>query len=159
LPQTDGDMSMVVLGAAGSNELSDTPVFSGHVLDAVDEGQCLVTLHLQGVEKQSGSYRIAVYDSTEAFNRPDTATLLQAIPVGVDAQNSMTFTADPSRPIAVAVYHDVNDDSQLNKNVLGIPLEPYGFSNNARKMTGPPSFQDAAVQLKLPTTEITVSVQ
>jgi uncharacterized protein (DUF2141 family) len=29
---------------------------------------------------------------------------------------------------AVAVYHDLNDNGKLDKNVLGIPKEPYGFS-------------------------------
>ena len=30
---------------------------------------------------------------------------------------------------AFCVYHDVNKDGKLNTNGIGIPKEPYGFSN------------------------------
>ena len=50
----------------------------------------------------------------------------------------------PSK-IAVAAYHDENNDGQLNRNRLGIPSERYGFSRNARGMTGPPSFQQCVI--------------
>ena len=46
---------------------------------------------------------------------------------------------------AVAMYHDVDGDESLDTNMLGIPREPYGFSNNAVGRFGPPSFDDAAV--------------
>jgi uncharacterized protein (DUF2141 family) len=35
----------------------------------------------------------------------------------------------------------------LDKNLFGIPKEPYGFSNSARGSTGPPKFADAAIVL------------
>ena len=48
---------------------------------------------------------------------------------------------------AVSVYHDVNGNGVFDKNWLGIPKEPYGFSRNARKKFGPPEFEDSRIFL------------
>ena len=48
---------------------------------------------------------------------------------------------------AVKVFHDVNNNGQLDLNWLGVPNEPYGFSNDARGSFGPPPFQEASFQV------------
>jgi len=58
---------------------------------------------------------------------------------------------------AVAVYQDENRNGKLDKNFLGMPTEPYGFSNDARGSMGPPSFDAAAVDIAA-TPKITVSL-
>ncbi len=44
----------------------------------------------------------------------------------------------------IAVFQDLNGDGKLTKNSFGLPIEPYGFSNNARSTFGPPSFSQSA---------------
>ena len=46
-----------------------------------------------------------------------------------------------------AIFHDVNNNGKLDKNLLGVPTEPYGFSNNARSKWGPPKYDTAKFQL------------
>jgi uncharacterized protein (DUF2141 family) len=41
---------------------------------------------------------------------------------------------------AFKYFHDENDDEKLNTNVIGMPKEGYGFSNNAKGTFGIPSF-------------------
>lgn len=48
---------------------------------------------------------------------------------------------------AVVAFHDVNGNEELDKNMLGIPTEPYGFSNNARGMLGPPDLAEQLVDV------------
>ncbi len=43
---------------------------------------------------------------------------------------------------AFKYFHDENKDKKLNTNILGIPKEGYGFSNNAKGKFGPPSFRE-----------------
>ena len=50
---------------------------------------------------------------------------------------------------AVAVYHDLNGNGELDRTTLGPPDEPYGFSNDARGTFGPPKFDKAAIEIKL----------
>jgi uncharacterized protein (DUF2141 family) len=66
-----------------------------------------------------------------------------------------TFRNVPAGPIAVAVYQDVNGDGQLNRNLLGIPSEPYGFSNDVGRIAIP-TFERARVRVDEPATTIPV---
>lgn len=45
---------------------------------------------------------------------------------------------------AIALYHDVNSNLNLDKNWLGIPSEPIGISNNPKSRLGPPKFNESA---------------
>lgn len=56
---------------------------------------------------------------------------------------------------AIAIYHDANANKRFDKT-LGIPMEGFGFSNNARPRLSAPSFKRAAVTLKAPRTRITI---
>ena len=61
---------------------------------------------------------------------------------------STVFDDLPPGTYAVAVFHDKNGNGRLDRNLLGIPTEHYGFSNDAREMFSAPSFTSAAFNLK-----------
>ena len=44
----------------------------------------------------------------------------------------------------LAVYLDVNKNNKLDKGILGQPLEPYSFSNNARSTFSAPGVEEQA---------------
>jgi outer membrane protein len=48
---------------------------------------------------------------------------------------------------ALVVYHDENENGRLDKNFIGIPSEPLGFSNRYWPQ-GPPTFTKAAFKLE-----------
>jgi uncharacterized protein (DUF2141 family) len=66
-----------------------------------------------------------------------------------DAQGRvrLIFPSLPPGDYAATAYHDLNGDQKLTTNLMKLPTEPYGFSNNARSSFGPPSFKDAAITL------------
>ncbi len=43
---------------------------------------------------------------------------------------------------AVFVFHDVNNNFKMDKNILGIPKEGYGASNNKLPFASAPHFED-----------------
>ena len=104
-----------------------------------------VTLRVAGAANDLGSIKIAIYGSNESFNDPDRALATNTLPLadGV-AEWSIPVSALPGE-IAIAAYHDENDDRQLTLNRFGIPSERYGFSRNARGLTGPPNFRQAVI--------------
>lgn len=53
----------------------------------------------------------------------------------------------PGGEYALAVYHDENGNGRLDKNFIGIPNEPLGFSNSYWPK-GPPTFTNAAFRLE-----------
>lgn len=58
---------------------------------------------------------------------------------------------------AVQLYHDENSNGKMDFNMLGIPKEGYGFSNDARGFMSEPAFgkqlflldQDRSIQIRL----------
>lgn len=53
---------------------------------------------------------------------------------------------------AVKLFVDKNQNDVLDQGLLGIPKEPYGFSNDAMGLIGPPSFNDARFRIEAGTT-------
>lgn len=53
----------------------------------------------------------------------------------------------PPGRYAVMAYHDRDADGRLDTLPIGLPTEPYGFSNNARGAFGPPPFSAAAFEV------------
>jgi uncharacterized protein (DUF2141 family) len=45
------------------------------------------------------------------------------------------------------VYHDANDNGKLDQNMMGIPVESTGFSNDALGNMGPPTFEATRIDL------------
>lgn len=69
--------------------------------------------------------------------------------VAVTAQKMVLRFEDlPFGVYAVKAFHDDNKNLDLDKNLLGVPTENYGFSNKARGTFGPPTFKDASFELR-----------
>ena len=103
--------------------------------------------------KKAGEIHVAVYDNAEAFEA-DRGEKGGAAPGIVDGTIVMveagtsTFEYElPAGQYVVGIFHDVNLNNKMDNNFLGLPKEQYGFSNNARALFGPPSFEDAAFEL------------
>jgi uncharacterized protein (DUF2141 family) len=102
---------------------------------------------IKGVDDIKGSIYIAVFDNAESF--PDFGKQLveKVLPVNKKTLNH-TFKDLPHDDYAVAIFHDINNNGVLDKNALGIPVEPYGFSRNARARFSAPPFKEAKIELK-----------
>lgn len=59
-----------------------------------------------------------------------------------------TFTDLKPGDYVVRLYHDENGNQQLDMNAFGMPLEGYGFSNEAVANMGPPQYKDMVVRIE-----------
>ena len=50
----------------------------------------------------------------------------------------------PAGKYAVVSFHDENETGKIEFDPLGIPLQGYGFSNDAQSTEGPPAYAQAA---------------
>lgn len=60
---------------------------------------------------------------------------------------------------AVKIYHDVNNNNKLDKNMVGMPREPYGLSNNARGKLGLPAFSTVTFDVNAPEQVIEIQIK
>ena len=54
----------------------------------------------------------------------------------------------PKGTYGIRYFHDENDNNEMDRNVMGMPKEGYGFSNDAIGLFGPPGFKDYSFQLE-----------
>jgi uncharacterized protein (DUF2141 family) len=104
-----------------------------------------LTINVTDIEPQQGTLRLSLFDSADSYSTGATPRF-SAMQRVDRTSTKVTIHELPSGRYAVKLYHDENNNGQLDSNALGMPSEGYGFSNNAGRF-GPPSFDDAAVEL------------
>lgn len=64
--------------------------------------------------------------------------------------NKCTIAIDglKSGKYAFRYFHDENNNSKMDKTMVGIPKEGFGFSNNAKGNFGPPAFEKQLFDIK-----------
>lgn len=105
----------------------------------------VLSIRIDGVRPHEGELHIAIFDAASVF--PDRSKALRVksvLPVQNEVQAQVLDL--PHGDYATAVFQDSNGDGMLNRNAFGIPVEPYGFSNDARGRFGPPAYSAAVVR-------------
>ena len=109
-----------------------------------------LTVEVNGLQGQEGNVCFKVFSGSPGFpNDNDSAVQRTCVPIADNLPEdpedpfAHTFENLEAGSYAAAIYHDRNADEQLNRGALGIPVEGYGFSNDAPAVTGPPEFGDA----------------
>lgn len=110
---------------------------------AAGAGAATVEVHVSAVAAGKGQLRVAVCDR-ERFLKQCAYT---ASAPARDGENVIAVPGVPKGSWAVLVYQDANENGELDRNLLGIPRENYGFSRDAAGRFGPPGFDDAAIQV------------
>jgi uncharacterized protein (DUF2141 family) len=64
-----------------------------------------------------------------------------------DGVAQWVFGGLPVGLYAIKSFADENGNGKLDTNLIGLPVERYGFANDARGRMGPPAFDAAAVQV------------
>ena len=105
-----------------------------------------LTVEVRHVTANAGPVMVAIYDKAEDFPSPEKGLTGQVIDARADSA-ATTFHGLTAGRYAVAVYQDLNRNGKFDKNFLGLPTEPYGFSKDARGSFGPPTFDAAAVDI------------
>ena len=107
-------------------------------LAAADSGS--IEFEMTGFESTAGSVLCALFDNKKDWL--DNAVDGVVAPI-VDGRAVCSFENLPAGDYAIIAHHDKDDNGKMKKT-LGIPREPYVFSNNARVRFGPPSFARAS---------------
>ncbi len=102
-------------------------------------------VRVNGLNSAEGELRLALFADEVSFEagEPLAGVFLPANPDGL----SIALGGLPRGNYAVSVFHDENGNGLLDRNLVGAPREPYGFSNDARGRFGPPRFEEMRFSL------------
>ncbi len=120
-------------------------------------GPATLIVTVSGIRSVKGQVKIAIFNSSEKWlgNQPVYSSTIDV------KSSSVTWKINdvPDGDYGIAVLDDENSNGKMDKNILGIPQEPYGFSNHVRATFGPPKWEDAKFTVKAPTTEVSIEVK
>jgi uncharacterized protein (DUF2141 family) len=126
--------------------------------DQASTGDASLIVEVAGWQKAVGQVGIAVYNSRDTW-LDDKATFRTTLMETRGTNVEWEFAKLPKGDYAVAAFHDVNNDGKLNRNLLGIPSEPYGFSNGVRGRFGPARWEQARISVTDGTMRIVIAVK
>ncbi len=92
-----------------------------------------------------GTLVLLLFDSANAFG--DLRDPAKAVRYPLGGRADYRIEDIPPGEYALMVYYDENGNGRIDKNFIGIPKEPLGFSNQYRPK-GPPRFNRAAFTLR-----------
>ncbi len=103
-----------------------------------------ITLDISTTKYNKGSVLFALYDSEESYMKK----IYKSAEIFIkDNKAQITFNDLKKGVYAYTFFHDLNKNKELDTNFLGIPKEPYGFSNEKKGRFGPPKFKEVSFKL------------
>ena len=103
-----------------------------------------ITLDITFTKFNKGRILVALYNSEESYMEEKYKTGEVLVK---DHKAKLIFNSLKKGTYAFSFFHDLNDNNKLDTNFLGIPKEPYGFSNNKKGRFGPPKFNEVALEI------------
>ena len=121
------------------------------------ESKANLAITVKGLRNNKGVVLLALYTSAEGFpGQGENAVQRQAVVI-INGKACAVFKNCAYGTYAVSIVHDENNNRKLDTGLFNIPVEGYGFSNDARGFAGPASFKDSAFQIQQKEMEITIT--
>lgn len=117
-----------------------------------------LVVKLSGVRKAQGNIVVCLWAAEGKFPDCEAGPVAARVTVPADAKEARFAGIAPGR-YAVSGFHDANSNDRMDTNLVGLPLEAVGLSNNPKAGFGPPRFKasqfdvkgDAAIALRFAT--------
>jgi len=100
-----------------------------------------VTVVVSALTSTQSVIKLNFYNSPEKFLKDGQMTIRMM--VRPEGKTTLTIPVElTAGEWAVALTQDLNNNDKLDKNFLGIPTEPFAFSNNIKPRFAAPTFQE-----------------
>ena len=100
-----------------------------------------VTVVVSSLVSTTSTVKLYFYNTRAGFLKSGKWAFSRS--VNPEGKRAFTLPVDlPKGEWAVAITQDMNNNNKIDKNFLGIPTEPYAFSNNIRPTVAAPEFDE-----------------
>lgn len=108
-----------------------------------------IELEVTGLKQAEGQLMVAAFTEAGSWLRKPVAVATVAASKQEGGRLVVRIKDLPeSGDVALSVLHDLNGNGKMDSNPMGMPLEPFAFSNNAVGNFGPASFEQAKFAIK-----------
>ena len=126
------------------------------LLPALSHGATL-EVRIDGLRETKGHVLVALADSADAWDGKVEARARMRHPVAGTSE-TIRFDDLPPGHYAISLFHDENDNGRMDKNIVGMPTEGYGFSQNPRVMRKA-TFEEARFEVAADGADIVVELR
>ena len=98
-------------------------------------------LEIKNITEEQGTIWVGIYDSPSTFMVKEKS-IVEGVKVNQSGAMEIPFESLPFGSYAIALFHDLNNNGELDRNVLGIPSEPFAFSKPPKSKWRVPKFKE-----------------
>ena len=117
-------------------------------------------ISISNIKSNTGNIKVALYDKEngEGFLKNIDVAIRKKILTINEKNAGVIFSNIPYGTYAVSLFHDENNNGEMDRASIGFPLEPYGVSGN-KFIIGPPKFNDCKFIINSPSKNITIEMK
>lgn len=116
-------------------------------------------VRISNLGRLKGELYIGWYKDASTFRVNEKAIYREKIIVNNQSEVRVVFKNIPNEKYAIAVFLDQNGNYKLDKNIVGIPKEKYGFSNNVLPALRPATFKESVFEVQKETEIIDIRLK
>lgn len=84
-------------------------------------------IKVENIQEDKGTIWVGVYQSRTSFLNKEKA-IIEGVKVHHNGSCYIRIPKLPYGTYAVALFQDINENGEMDRNMIGIPSEPYAFS-------------------------------
>lgn len=104
-----------------------------------------VKILVKNIKKIEGNLSIEFYRNIENYTKGQNAFKKMYVPIKDVDQYETIFKNVDETYYAVKVYVDTNANKKLDRNMIGVRQEPYGYSGDTDPVLREPTFDEAKI--------------
>ena len=112
-------------------------------------------LKVANIQVHTGTVMAMLVDSDAAWNGKAKPVTGRGAPANASGELELVFDGLAPGKYAIRLMHDENGNGKLDSNLVGMPTEGYGFSNNPRVMRAA-TFEEAVFEVPAEGASITI---
>ena len=97
-------------------------------------GDISLEMEINNLESNKGPIYIRILDENE------NPVIVGTSPV-INYSSEISFDSISAGKYAIQFFHDENENQKMDFNLIGIPKEKFGSSNDVKPILGPPKFE------------------
>jgi uncharacterized protein (DUF2141 family) len=114
-------------------------LFFGSSFTPPDNGSLIIDI--QNINGGTGIIWIGIYDSADNYLVKEKA-ILKEVKINAAGPKKIQIEDLPYGNYAVALFHDLNENGEMDRDWLGIPSEPFAFSGQPTSRFRLPRFEE-----------------
>lgn len=147
-------LSIIIMAvAAGLSTGSSVPI------TRCPDGGKPIYVHIHGIRNAHGTVKAVLYGPNPSDFLVKGKKTDKEREQAKEGEMTLCVVAPDVGKYAVVVYHDENDNHKFDRNLIGLPTEGFGVSNDPSLFLAAPSFEESAFEVNGEVTNVDVEMK